>query len=226
LDDHHRQVTMAGWAGLVFVALVLVSAFIAGSPPDPDASSAEIRDFFSDNRTVLLWGGFLQLLAFPFLVGFVLVLARMMRNATGDNLLPGAMLFGIIFTGMLAFAGSAVVNGMIWLDGLVDGMADDTVSYAWNASSLLYSSTAITLFVFLGAIAWAINRTKMMPAPVGWLAGIGAVLALVATLGVLEADLGMLGFVGFLAFAAWVIVASVVMIGTKATEPVAQMGAA
>jgi hypothetical protein len=218
--------TMAGWAGLAFVVLALVGAFIAGSPPNPDASAAEIRDFFSDNRTALLWGGFLSTLAFPFFVGFVLVLARMMRKATGDNLLPGAMLFSAVASIVLAMGGAAVLSGMIWVDGLVDGMADDTVSYAWNTSALLYGATGITLFVLFGSVGVAIQRTKMMPATVGWLAGAAAVLSLVGTLSLLDADLGVLGFLSAIAGAAWVIVASIVMIGSKAAEPAPQMGAA
>jgi hypothetical protein len=36
-------------AGVVFVVLVLLGAFIPGSPPAPDDSAREIHEFFVDN---------------------------------------------------------------------------------------------------------------------------------------------------------------------------------
>jgi hypothetical protein len=56
-------------AGLIFVILVLVCGFIAGSPPSYEDSAREIRQYFVDNDTALKIGGYLNGLAiFPFFI--------------------------------------------------------------------------------------------------------------------------------------------------------------
>jgi len=204
--------TMAGWAGVVFVVLVLVSTFIAGTPPDPDAGAGEIREFLVDHRSELLLGGLLQALATPFVIGWVLVHHRMMREAAGDTILPGAMVIGLVLTGALALVCTAIANATLWVDGAAEVMSDDVIAFGWRVSSLGFGMASATLFVFLAASAMGVKRMTAMPAWMSWLGGLAAVLAVVGTLGVLDAEMGMLGLLGFLAFSLWVLVLSGMMI--------------
>ena len=204
--------TMAGWAGVVFVLLALLGTFIAGSPPDPDAGAGEIREFFVDNRSELLLGGLFQTLGFPFIIWWVVVHHRMAREAAGDTPLPGVMVIGLILTGAGAMVFGAVANGVVWVDGAAETMSDDVLAFAWRASTLGFGVGMSTLFVFLAASALVVKRMEGMPAWLPWLGGLAAVLALVSTLGVLDAEMGMLGFLGFIGFSLWILVLSGVMI--------------
>jgi len=203
---------MAGSAGVAFVVLVLLGTFIAGTPPDPDAGAGEIREFFVDNRSQLLLGGFLQTLAFPLIIWWVVVHHRMAREVAGDTPLPGVMVIGLVLAGAGAMVLGAVANGVVWVDGAAETMSDDVLAYAWRASSLGFGMGMGAIFVFLAASALVVKRMDAMPSWMPWLGGLAALMALVGTLGVLDAEMGMLAFLGFLALSLWILVVSGMMI--------------
>ena len=58
--DERTSIRYAVVAGIVFVVLTVVSLFLAGVPPKPDAPVTVWRAFYSDHRGAILLGVMLR----------------------------------------------------------------------------------------------------------------------------------------------------------------------
>ena len=73
------------WAGIVFVVLVLITAFLPGSPPKPSDSAVKIAKYFvdkADEIRITTYIGGLATIAMLFWLG---ALWRFMRTAEGEG---------------------------------------------------------------------------------------------------------------------------------------------
>jgi hypothetical protein len=212
-----KTLVSAGYSGIVFVVLVLVGGFIAGAGPDTDAPAGEVREWLVDNRTALLWGAVIGVLATIPGLWFFTILAQAIRRATGDWVLSLAVVFGFVVVAINAWAANAAIGALMWRDGFVGTVSDDLVLYGWSAAFLLYAASSIGFVVFLGAAGWAIVRTRLAPVWLGWAGLVLALLGIVGVFGTLDA--GSIGnvflFLGFLGFSLWVVLAGVTMITGK-----------
>ena len=72
-------------AGIVAVVVILISAFLPGSPPKPDDSVAKIADFLVDKSDQIRWAGFVGVLGSIVLLGWLGAVWRLMRRAEGGT---------------------------------------------------------------------------------------------------------------------------------------------
>src|SRR5712691_6831447 len=80
-DTKWQKYALVG--GPIFVVLAIVGAFLAGSPPAPDASTAKINSFLADHHRAIKTGGLLGLLAAIFIVWWFATLWRYMFDVEG-----------------------------------------------------------------------------------------------------------------------------------------------
>jgi len=203
--------------GIVFVVLLVVAFIVMTSPPDLDAPADEFALYFADhqdaiNTSVVL--GTLSLLAFIWFAG---TLVSALRVAAGSPRVP-----------TIAFGGAivAVASFFVGLTALAVA-AHRPAEVSPEITRALYDTFVLAgvpgiagLAALFGATALAILRTDLLPAWLGWMAAVTAVLQLLG-FGVLYTDTGAFAgdgalgvFLPFLAGLATILALSIVLIQT------------
>lgn len=208
---------LAAAGGIVGVALFVVAAIIYGQPPDIDASTTSIAQFFQDNRDQVLTAVFLQGLGVLAILWFVAALVTAMRDA-GEPRLAAAG-FGSF---LLAFSIGAV--SAMALAGLAFAVADTadpgTVAGMYQLSRITDTFSSLLFAGLAAAVAATAFRTKLFPAWWAWLSALVAAVSVVAATGWGQTGFWSpdgVGFVGFGGFMLWTLVTSVLL--TMQTKP-------
>ena len=162
----------AAWAGLIGVVLFVAGSLFAGSVPKPDASAAEITAFLVQQRSSLLVGTALILLAIPFFGRFVgLFTGVLRRRGSGRTTLTNATTLG--WTLLLAVVTIGVLSqtALTWRGA--SGLDPHLVQFGYDLSTLsLYAVSAMAVALAVGATSVVIYRTGVLPR---WLVALGAV---------------------------------------------------
>ena len=205
-------------AGVVFVALLVVSAFIVPQPPHIDASTARISAFVTEHRRSILIAQVLAVLAVPVFLWFVGMLRHVLDRAEGgaEALSPIVMVSGAA----LAAVGAMVALPMAvlaFMAGSPGGLADAaTVRLLFDTNQVVGGAALIVFAPFLLAMGFAMVRKELVAPWLGWVAmAIAAVDVVAGAGGMTQARYhsawNFLGLVGFLGAAAVVLIASVSM---------------
>ena len=201
----------AALAGVLFVVLVAVASFIAGSPPKTDDSAPSINSFFVDHHEVLLVGALLSSVAAPCLVWLIAGLAAAVRRA-GEGALA-AVAFGVgVGAVVLATASDAIyvtLTQLAWT-----GESQFSKSGYELSGFLLQKAFWFAAFAAL-AVSLAVRRAQSLPRWYEWATiGAGALFALGGIAmkpdGFFAVSGGM-ALVAFLALLVWVLATSYVL---------------
>ncbi len=170
---NNRSVDVAAaWAGLVGVVLFVIGSLLAGSPPKPDASSAAVASFLVQQRSSLLIGTVLLLLAIPCFGLFVGVLSGTLRDAEGGRgTLSGAATLG--WTLMLTVVSVGVLSqtALVWRGA--NAFDPQLIRFGYDLSTLsLFAVSAMAVALAVGATSAVILRTGVLPR---WLVVLGVV---------------------------------------------------
>jgi hypothetical protein len=201
----------AAASGAVSVILMAIAFLVAGSSPDPDDPAAEIASYLaSDSNQNQNFAAFFVFLAgVLFMLVFLSVLRSRLRAAEG----PGGGLASLAF-------GSGVASAALWIGAVTFFVAPlataDNRGDALGAPADLYafSSDAGYLLwvgaVVLGAlVVWATSavafRTGLLPR---WFAWVGVVVGVICLFAVF--------FVPAFVYWAWILVASLLLLRTRA----------
>jgi hypothetical protein len=193
-------------AGLVFVVLVVVSAFIAGSPPEPDDRPREILDYFLDNSGRIKAGTYIGALAIPAFLWFLGSVWSRIRRVEDARRLATIAAGGGIVGATLVTAGGAVTATTALLTREV-GLA---AKLFFVLSGALTASGGFGVAVFTAAISIAAIRNATFPESVGYAGLVIAIGWIVAGLSLvtLSSAVFFIGFVVFLVWLVWVLVIS------------------
>jgi len=210
-------VRWGGIAAIIFVVIILFTAFSAGSPPANDDAIDKIRQFYSDHRGILLVSNMLALLAVPFVVWWAIVFREVVRGDAVANALGIGVLAGILITASAAIVGGGFNVSVVYLDkGLAD-IPDGVLRVVFEGQGLMFGATSAGLVLMALTAGLAIRRTGGLPTYTMWLAFIAVVGNLVAMASTVDAKVGMLGFAGLLSFTLFLLVTGIVMTAGKAT---------
>jgi hypothetical protein len=195
-------------AGLIFVLLLLVGGFIAGSPPSYEDSAREIREYFVDNDTALKVGGYLAGLAiFPFLIFLGCVWSRV--RAAGDEArrLATMLVGGAVVAVTLATVGTVITTATAIRIGEVNA---PLARLLYELAGTATDATSFAVAVFVGATSLAALRARVFPAWVGWFGAVLTVAWLVAGIALsTDSDaLTAFGLVVLLVWGVWVLTIS------------------
>jgi hypothetical protein len=208
-------------AGLVFVILVVVGAFIAGSPPRPDDSIQKIADYYRNHTGAIKTGAFLTGLAGVAFLWFLGSLWSTLRRSEDTRRLAtiatGGGIVGLILA-LLAFALNSSVA--IALNSR-DSLQFLNPKFIYLLSGVIGGMGNFGIAVLVAATGVAILRTRVFPA---WLAGPSMLIALGWIVGglVVATDSSVIftiGFVVFLLWLVWILLISFFMFRPQAAVP-------
>jgi hypothetical protein len=200
-------------AGLVFVVLI-VASFFTPSTPEYGSSAEELAAGLTDDRAghqMSLLLGFLADIAFlVFLAG---VWSRFRRY---EGL--GGMMSGLFAIAGAAFTATILISEGVYLT-LVQAAESADLETLLPLATLDYwvglAAVPVGVAMLIGATG-AILSTHALPAWLGYLSGVNAVVLLLGVGAVFESDeetwlVGIGGFGGFLLFLIWILATSIVL---------------
>ena len=169
-----RWSRLAPLTGLVFVGLVVAAFAVSGNTPDSDASAQHVVSYYHSNRHSQIASDFLLAYAVIFGLFFGAALRSHLRARSKSD---GLIALG--FAGMIVFA-----IGTTTLAALDYAAADNPTKITPAAEQALnvlandvFFAFLIGLGVFLLGNGIAIARTKALPRWLGWIAIVGAIVA-------------------------------------------------
>jgi hypothetical protein len=202
---------LAAATGIVFVLLTSAAAIIGGQPGDQD-----VVDFFVANRRPLLTQAYLYGLSIVFFIWFLGSVRSHLRLSEGGTGRLSAVSFagGIIFVTLLA--GSGIVNSAL-ADEIARDADPDTTRALYALVVLANDVNWFPMAVFTGAATLVAFRHNALP---GWLAWLGAAVALSSPIGALAivvdtgpfSSAGIFSMIGLLLFLLWLLLLSVVLV--------------
>jgi hypothetical protein len=175
--------------------LAIIGFIVGGEPPDPtDDSVEEIVEFYVDNEGSQMAGAVIIAIAGTLFVFFAGYLRKLLRMAEGEG-----------FLSAVAFGGAVIFALGIALDSTLTfalaETADDIEPDAVQALSALWNNDFVPfgmgIQIFLLATGISVVRHGALPAWLGWIAIVLAVLAVTP-----------IGFIAFLGAGLWVAVTS------------------
>jgi hypothetical protein len=202
-------------SGLAAVILIAAGFGVSGDAPSTGDSAASIKAFYVDHSTGQQLGGFILMLAAPFLIIFVAAL----RSTLVDSVPGMRSLWGNVL-----FAGATIASAGFLLAAVLQlTLASSPENLSASAVQALNALSGETWPAFTGGIGVMLLGAAggMIPLRSGlrWLGWAALVLGLVI--------FTPLGFVGFAGAGLWIVLASVAltmqMRGSKAGlgQPVA-----
>ena len=204
---------IAGFAGLVFVVLLIASFVAYGEPVDePTTGIEQIGGYIFDNGSYLLAGVFGALGAvalIPFAAGFAMPFFASDREHQEG--------FGVVIVAALVAASAAIGVALAALATLglrLEELDDSARRALWDFSKVAYAFSILLVIPAASGAAAAIMWHGVMPRWFGYLSGLVALLGLSAIAGFLkfEGDEPLVVLAGFLGILVWVFTASIVMI--------------
>jgi MFS family permease len=190
-------------AGVVFVVLVVIAAFIAGTPPRPTDTPRKIHEFYRDHERALKAGAFLSGVG---AVAFLWFLVSLWSRLREHRLAMMAVAGGV------ATIGFALVNAAITSTTAlrIGDLAPRQAKYFYSLQGIVIGMASFSIAALVAATSIAALRAKVFPAWLGWASAALALAWLVAGLCVASERraLFIYGFVIFLAWLAWVLVIS------------------
>jgi hypothetical protein len=210
-----RIIRLGGIAAVVFVVLILITAFAPGSPPSADDTVTKLREFLVDHRGTLLFSNFLALIAVPFVLWFGVVFREVVRGDRTSSALGTFSLAGLLITAPAALIGGALSVAPVYVDGAAERVSDDTLQALFSAQSLCFGATSAGIAAFALGAGLAIRRTGVLPAYTMWLAFLAVLGNIVAMFSTLGAGASNIGFTGLLTFALFLLVTGITMAAGK-----------
>ncbi len=207
--------------GIMFVVLVTVSAFMAGTPPNTSDSPAKIAKYIADNRDAIRWAAFVGGIGTIALFWFLGAVWRILRRAEGGApRLAVVAVTGAVFAASMAGV-AAIILSTLGIVGVAGSGGAAGTKFFYLLSVNIGVGTALGIAVFLGAFSAVILRTGVFPKALGWLGALIALDAVLATAGASSTNdtIAALGLVAYLAFSLWVLIVSVLMLRGAGAEP-------
>jgi len=205
---------VTGAAGLAYFVLTIVGFVIVGQDATPADAPAVVRGHFTDNRSAVLMGVYIDTLAMTCLLAFAAGLGGLVARRGGD---PWGILGRLMLAGAL---GTFAIT-------MVENMAEAALAFRAASAGepgavealfglvMMVNLTAVPLAAFLVGAASGILRSGVAPRWLGWAALVPALLGVIGAsgLGDPRGPVAIIGFVGgFLPSLLWALVTSVALL--------------
>jgi hypothetical protein len=214
MDDRQWE-QVAATTGIVFVALIVATYFLAPTPPKADATSQEILQYFSDNRTQVLTQSFLGAVAAGLLLWFGGSLRSfLMRAEGGTGRLAGVAFGGAVATAVVALGGTGLLGTVA---SRASGEAEAlTTDLLFDIQNVTFTLVWAPVVVMVAATSFLGFHKGAVPAWLTWSGFALAAAGVVATAGIFDVGgplgpSGVYGIVVFFAFALWTLATAVVI---------------
>jgi hypothetical protein len=213
---------LAAACGALYVVLLVGGDDMinpAGEIPEPDASLREVSSYLHDADTAGFWlGRSIGLVALCALLVFVVYVSRRIREREGQaGVLSGiALAAGAVAVALQMLAAPAQFAAV---QGAADGL-DAQTAKALLHMSVSFSLSFLPLSVFLGAVAAATLRYRLLPR---WLGIASALLAVGFVAGIIgqPQEPAVVTYMAFALSYLWFIATSVVLVRRAAAPDAA-----
>ena len=207
----------AGYAGIAFVVLAIIGAFVPGVLPPLSSSPTDLAAYVDAHRIMLVLGAWISFPAGAFFLWFIVGLRAYLRQTRGqDEGLPTYALVAGVVTVAVAIV-SAIFQFVLGFEGSAT-LGRDGVVAMYAATSLSGTFVSAPLAIFVVACALSMRRHHSAPA---WLVNLGYLTfagSAVSSLCVFfssgaMAPGGVVSLIlGFLLFAIWIVATSLTLI--------------
>jgi hypothetical protein len=213
---------VGGALGLAWTVLFIIGAIlIQGGTPSRDDSTAEIRQYFTDDADAYLLGDYLVGVAFIlFFLPFLVILSRLLREGGGwADLLARVALFAgiaaVIWGGVAGFAWGTLAIGAAG-NPEVD---DSVVRTLMEMDTYAFTGLALPVGLFMGATGLSIWLSGVLWR---WLGIIGIVFSVAAFIGALwpvdgdeEGALAAIGGIALIGISLFILLISIGLLMAK-----------
>ena len=213
--DQARSERLDAAAGIAFVALILIAAFVPGQPPVATDSIGDIRDFFKDERESLQAATFFTGLAVLTFLWFLGTLRGRLRQAEG----PPGRLTAVAFGSGLVLAAIVLAGQGLFLAPTLhlSELDDGTVRALFDGSTYVFALAGFPAAGLTAGVAAVALRHEALPRAIGAFSAVVAACQVIGALAIYGEDDsffgigGASGFVAFLLFLVWVLAVSITM---------------
>ncbi len=221
--DQARSDRTDAAAGIAFVVLTLISAFIAGNPPKVTDPTPKVRNFLIDKHDSIQAGAFFAGLAVIAFLWFIGTLRAELREIEGGNGRLTEISFG---SGIVLLAVLLVGNGLLIAPTLHTAQLNpSTVRVMYDAQFYVFAMLAFPAAGITAGSAAVLLRTTALGRAAGVLGVVTAAVSVISGLSLYgESDSffsigGGIGFVSFLLTLLWVLVVSIaLLVGVRGPE--------
>ena len=210
---------VAGIAGIVFFVATAIPGFATGGPPDPSDPAAKWLAYFTDHHTGIVTADLIGVLGSFFAIFFFAKLITTLRSAEGEGgPLSVAAIIAITIVAVMATVGAVLSVTAAFRLGTSEHVDAVTLVALSDASAITFTFLGMPLAAFFAAEGIVARSTGRLPAWLGIVYLVAAVLEIVGTLAVLSttgffSPQGPAGLVlGLLPLAVVVIGTSIVML--------------
>jgi len=132
---------IAGYAGIVFIVLMVINVVLSGGSPMPGDSITELRDYVSGDIGMHKAGLFASILVLPHAaLVFAAVIAKVrISDAVNGESWSTVALLGAALIGASAGIGDVPVGTALYRGG--DSLDDSTLRALWDGQLIAYSAS-------------------------------------------------------------------------------------
>ena len=198
--------------GILFVILVLASAFLPGSPPKTSDPTSDMAKFILDKSDEIRIAGYLGAVAAVPFFWFLASLWRLLRRGEGGT--PRLTVMAALGGGFAAVVGA--IGGIVL--AVLPLVRSSLTPGLLRTLYILATSLAFTALFGIAAFVLSASavflRSRVMPI---WLGGLGVVAGIVALIGAgatvsTNDTLFTFGFIGFVLATLWILIVSIMML--------------
>jgi len=198
--------------GIVFVVMVVVAAFLPGSPPTTNDPASDMVKFVADKGDELRLAGYLGALALIPFAWFLASLWRLLRRAEGGA--PRLTVMAIVGGAFAAVIGAlgGILLAVLPIVGVKSlGAANTRMLYILATNVGFLTLFGVATLALAASVVFL--RSRILPVLVGWLGILATLFALVggyATVSTRDA-IFTCGFIAFLLASLWLVIVSIFM---------------
>jgi hypothetical protein len=199
--------------GILFVVMVVVAAFLPGSPPATNDPTGDMVKFIADKGDQIRYAGYVGALATVPFFWFLGSLWRLLRRAEGgEPRLTVMATLGGVFAGVIGALGGVMLATLPIIGVKTLGPGGVRAFYIFITCFGFTALFGIAIVALASSVVFL--RYRAMPTVFGWFGILVAVVALIGGAAAVSTRDAVftLGFAGFLLASLWVLVLSVLML--------------
>ena len=152
---------LMGILGIAFVVATIAPAFFLPPPPPGGAALAEVARYYSDHRDVLLLGGWIGLLGFPFAFGFLAGLGVLL---SGEGKVS-AWLSAVALVSIAVALAVALVQGILAqaLPYVTGSVSAEELKFLADVTQLGFSIAFVPYVAYFVTTGALVLRSQAMP---------------------------------------------------------------